>query len=302
MLTYSGARNTFGTLSNNTSTSNLTFGDSMINEGIRMMLGIMPWPFLEKSTTATTVAGTQFYNIPSDVEKVISVTVNVGTYKYRPTQVSSLDEWDLVNSPTGVQSGNPSYYFIFNGQIGIWPIPSSNGNTITINYQRIVRDLSVADNTTGTIVSIANGGTAVVGSGTSFTTLMAGKYIRITHNGSANTGDGLWYPIASVASSTSLTLGLPYLGTSISAGSAAFTIGDCMIIPERYQMGPVYYATAEYYRKNDEESKADRYEQKYMTLTHQMEADAGIKTTDTVIDPGFNERTIINPNLNPTIT
>ena len=302
MLTYTGARNIYGSLTNNTSTTNLSFGDTMINEGIHAMLGVMPWPFLEKSTTTTTVAGTQFYNIPNDVDKVISVTVTIGTQKYRPTQVVSLDEWDGINSPTGTRSTNPSYFYIFNRQIGIWPIPSASSNTITINYQRAVRDISVADFTTGTVTSIANGGTAVVGSGTSWTTNMAGKYIKFTHTSAANTGDGLWYEIASVASTTSLALTLPYLGTSISAATAAYTIGDVMIIPEKYQLGPVYYAAAEFYRKEDNQAKTDRYDQKFAALTKQMESDEGIKTTDTVIDGGFDERWIINPNLNPTVT
>lgn len=283
MLDYSASLSLYQTLTGNDTTSNQTLGATLLNEGQRFMLGAVSWPFLESQQTIATVASQQFYTLAGNLDKPIDVTVTIGTTKYTPTQARSWEEWNYINATTGVTSDAPSYFFIYNGTIGLWPIPSSSSNTITVDYQKVVRDISVANYTTGTIVSIANAGTAVVGSGSSWTTTMAGRFIRITYSNTANKGDGLWYQIASVNSATTLTLTNSYIGTTIAAGAAEYTIGDCFVIPEKYQMGPVYYAVSEYWRKEGEDGRADRFQAKYELLMTQMSADVGRKTVDRVI-------------------
>lgn len=299
MLTLTGSRNLYGQLTNNDGATNLTLGDTLINEGIRRLLGTIDWPFLEKQTTINTVDGQQFYQLPADCDKVVSVSITVGSYRYRPRQVTSFNDWDFVNSPTGSESDVPSYFFILGDSIGFWQIPATSSNTITINYLKSVRDLSVADYTTGTITSIANGATAVVGNGTTWTDQMIGKYIRITHSNTDNTGDGIWYEIAAVPTTTTLTLDEPYEGNTIAAGTATYTISDIMVVPERYQMAPIYSAVAEYWRMTGEPSRADRFEQMYERLAQQMVGDNNRKTTDVVVDDG-SPYDFINPNLDPT--
>lgn len=295
MLTFTGARNLYGDLTDNNSSTNLSQGDVYINEAIRNMLGIEEWPFLEKNIALATVAAQQFYNLPADVDKMTTVTITVGTTQYPIRKISSYEQWNWVNATQNVQSDTPSYFFPTNGQIGIWPIPSTSANVMTVSYNRKVRDISVADYTTGSIVSVANNGTTVIGTGTSWTANMAGKYIRITHTNEANTGDGLWYPVDSVTSTTELELGLPYLGTALSGATAAYTIGDVMIIPEKYQQGPVYYAAAQYWRKNDDSARSDRYMDVFERLAAQMKEDEGKKTTDFSLSDG-DSMMIPNPN------
>lgn len=301
MITKTGAIDLYKQLTNNSETANETLGLTLVNEGIRYMMGDIGWPFLEKSTTIDTVDGQQFYGIPADAARVRNATIDVGTYRYRPDQLYSQDSWDQMNATIGVEADDPSYFYVFNDQIGFWPIPSTSGNTIRVNYLRQVRDLSEDDYTTGTITSIANGATTVTGSGTTWTAGMVGKYIRITHGNAANTGDGIWYPIESVTSTTVLELGRPYSGVAITAGSANYTIGDAMIIPENYQLGPIYFAASEYWRMNNDAGRADRFQQKYELLMNQMREDVGRKTTDPVIDDGIDD-IYINPNLDPTVT
>lgn len=286
MLTYTGARNLYGTLTDNTSSANLTVGDTLLNEGIRLMLGTSDWPFLEAQATASTVASQQFYNLPVDISQIISPTITVGTVIYRPRQVASRDQWDFVNSTTSVTSDVPSYFYILGNTIGFWPIPASNGNTITYNYEKLVRDISVADFTTGTITTLAAAGTTVTGTGTSWTAGMVGSYIRITKTNAANGGDGLWYPITGFTSTTVITIGRPYIGTAIAAGTAAYTIGDVMVIPERYQMAPVYYAAAQYWFRLNDISRGDRFMAMFDKLMQEMKEDIGKKTTDFSIDEG----------------
>lgn len=302
MLSFTEANTFYSALTGNNSTANASVGARSMNEGIRFMLGDVAWPFLERSATQTTTASTQAYNLPADVRKVLSVTLTVGTYRYRPQEVASITDWDFINSPTGVSNNNPSYYFVFNKQVLLWPTPSSSSLTLTVNYQKSVRDISVADYTTGSIVSVAAAGFTVVGTGTAWTSQMAGRFLRITMSNAANTGDGLWYEIASVQSATSLTLTRPYLGTAIAAGTAAYTIGDCMIIPESYQSGPVYFAASEYWRTNGDQAKANSFQDKYERLMAQMRDEEGRRTTNYAIDSGFGVGMPINPNLNPTVT
>ena len=296
MLSVTAARTLYTTLTGNDTSSNLTFGMTMMNEGQRIMLGETAWPFMEAQQTISTVASQQFYTLAANLDKPISVKVTVGTTVYTPIQARSWEEWNEINATTGVTSDSPSYYFIYNGTVGLWPIPSSSSNTITVAYQKIVRDVSIADYTTGTITSIANAGTAVVGSGSSWTTTMAGRYLQITYSDTTNKGDGLWYEIASVGSATTITLSRGYMGTAIVAGAAAYTIGDCFVIPERYQSGPVLYAAGEYWRKENDAGRADRFADQFERLMTQMTSDLGRKTVDRVISGDDIDRPMINPN------
>ncbi len=297
MLTYTGSRNLYGTLADNTNTTNLTFGDIMINEGIRIMLGDIPWPFLETTATATTTAGTQSYVLPGNMARLNDVYILVGTFKYSPIEVTSADDWARINNPTGIQSDTATYYYLLGNTIQFWPIPATTSNTIVYDYLQATRDISVADYTTSTITTATLGSAAIVGSGTSWTAGMVGKWIRITSTSAANVGDGIWYKISAVGSATTLTLSAVYTGASIVAGSAAYTIGDVSLIPEKYQIGPVYYAAAEYYRKQGDDSKADRFEKKFYDTLTEMREEEGTKGTSVVVDDGSDYMTPINPNL-----
>ena len=295
VYTYTSARNLFGKLVNDSSTGTLTLADTLINTAYKEVLASMDWPFLERGRTLSTTASTQFYNLPADYGKLIDVTVTVSSIVYRPEEAPSREFWDDVNMNTTVESNVPIWYFIFNGQLGFYPVPSSSSNTITYNYRRIVRDLSVADYTSGTIVSIANGGTALVGSGTSMWTAgMAGKYIRITTGAAANLGDGLWYEVSSVGSTTTITLAKPYLGTAIAAGSATYTMGDMMIIPEEFQILPLYRALSVFFRSvQPNADRATEYENLYQAQMRQFKEQYGGKAESPVV--GDSDTPIINP-------
>jgi len=138
----------------------------------------------------------------------------------------------------------------------IFTSPSLRGRLNTKN-------LTIADYTTGSIVSVALDGTAVVGTGTSWTQEMVGSYIQIAVTQADNGGDGFWYEIATVTDTTHLTLVKPYEGVSIVAGTASYTIGQCSVIPEAYDVGIVYRATALYWDNNNDIARAKGYWLKY---------------------------------------
>ena len=245
MLTYTGGRNLFGKMTRDSSSANLTTGDSLINEAIREVITAKPWGFRQKTKTKDTVASQQFYNNPADCGRIVNVTVTVGNTTYTPKRIKSREDWDRINQSSAT-SNTPEYYFPFGKTVGFYPTPSSaTTDAITFVYEKEQKDLSIADYTTGTITTTS--GVTITGSGTSWTSQMAGRFIRITNSDTANTGDGVWYEISSVTSATVLVLTAPYAGTAIAAGSAAYTIGQVSMIPENFQIVPIHRAVEQHF-------------------------------------------------------
>lgn len=298
MKSYSQLRTSYGVATKNTASTNLTNGDEWMNDSYKRICGLQDWPFLALTRNISTIASTQAYNLPYDTGQVRSIYVTVGSYRYVPREVSSREEWDRLNMVV-VTSDIVTRFFVFNGQVLLYPTPASSSNIITVNSKRLVKDLSIADYTTGSVVSIANGGTAVVGTGTTWTTAMAGRFIRITDSDTANKGDGFWYEIASTPTITSTTLSLvrSYGGTAISAGTAAYTIGQMTILPEFYEQLPVYEAASIYWGINPKEGNRQKYyDTKFKEGLAEMKKTYGSATTNVVLDDGGGY-TPQNPNL-----
>lgn len=234
MISYTTQQTIFGDLSQNTSAANLARGAYLANIEHRYLL--QKYFNNEGSFTVSTVANQQFYKMPPNYSKLKTVTITVGNLQWTPQEILTRIEWDRLNV-FPYYSDIPNNYFIYPGgdhgsQIGIWPIPSSNGNTITFNYKFRIPDLSLVDATAGT-VSVANGGTTVTGVTTGWipttNAQLESRWIQF----SPNKGDNLWYQVASVDSATSLTLFTPYQGISVSAGN--YTLGQMPILMEDFQ-------------------------------------------------------------------
>lgn len=296
MYTYTGSRIYFGQLTQNDSAANLLLGDQMINQRTKMIINAKNWPFRESSVSRATVASQQGYDLSVKVGKVTDCYVTVGTNKYLPNEVTSRREWNDLTAPNSYSSDIPTHYFVDyeNKQILLYPTPAS-ANTLTINFNVKVKDLSVADYVAGTITSIANGASAVIGSGTAWTKKMIGRYIRLTDSDTANTGDGEWYEIEDVTDATHLTLKIPYDGISIVAGTAAYAIGQASIIPEDFQHLPILKAAQIYFVTiQPNTAKALQYKTIFKEDYDEMMAAHGAKSSSPVLSrrrPGQ-----INPN------
>lgn len=280
MLTFTGLRNLYGDLTNDNSTTNLTLGDTLLNNSIRKIISSHDWDFLEKTRSISTIASQQFYQLPEDFHKLISVTVTISTTVYTPVEISSREQWDILNQSTNVTSNTPEFFYVFENQLGFYPKPTSTTtNGITYIYKRNVRDLSRADFSTGTILTATNGSTALVGTTTAWVANFIGRFIRITNTDIANTGDGVWYEISTVPSATSITLSKNYNGTSIVAGTATYLIGEVGILPENFQILSVYDAVAIYYQRRGEATQAREWERKYNEMLKQLKTEHGSKST-----------------------
>lgn len=295
MKSYTTLRNLYGSWTNDTNGFNLTLGDQMINDSYRRIIASQDWHFMHKVGSATTITQTPQYNLPYDYEKLNAVTVTVGSQTYVPKEMPSERFWLKLNSTT-VYSDTPEWYIIVAGQIFLWPIPATSSNTIGFYYKKSVKDLSIADYTTGGVLTATTSSTAIVGTGTTWTPAMAGRFLRITDSDTANKGDGFWYPIASSASATTITLSKVYGGTLITAGNAAYTIGQMPLLPEEFHDLPVYEAVGNYFMKEGDFAQGDRFEKKFQQRLADLRREHGNRSTNVVVDSG-QDYTMQNPNL-----
>lgn len=300
MLTYTGSREHFGDLVNDPTESTLVIGDRLINHQIKRLLGKRNWPFLETTVPFTTVASQQFYDLPITCKRAKNVYLTVSSTRYTVPECPSRDMWDKLNQSV-YTSDIPEFFFPFNGQVGIWPVPATSSNVGTITCLRAQKDLTIADWTTGTIATATNGDDDIVGTATGWLPSMVGSYLKITEglNGAyANSkGDGRWYEIEAVGSGTDITLTKPYNGISITSGVAAYVIGQASVIPDEYQDLPVIAAAYMYYKViKPELDIAKEFKEEYDNRFAEFLADYGQKTTSPVLDEE-DDLDFINPNL-----
>lgn len=293
MKSYTVLRNAYGQDTKNTNSANLTYGDERMNDFHRRLLSKADWPFLWRLRTVNTTASTTFVNLPYDVDQVESVFVTVSSIRHNPKPAPSRSFWDKLHYNT-FKSDIPEYWFVYNGQIGLWPQPATSSNVISLNAKVRAIDLSIADITTSTITTLANATTALtVNAG--LTTQMGGFWIRPTFSTTVNTGDGVWYELASVASTTAATLVRAYGGTSIAAGTAACTIAQMPLLPEAFHDLPEIYASWRYWMKEKDE-RATGFASMLNEGVSNLFTSYGFNDLTFILDDG-EDRPILNPNL-----
>ena len=298
MKSYTTLRTDYGIDTKNTNSANLTWGDRTMNDFHRRLLAKADWPFLHRLRTASTVASTTFVNLPYDVDLVESIFVTVGTTRHNPRPAPNRAFWDQLHY--SVQTSDiPTWWFVYNGQLGLWPRPASSSNTISINAKIKPIDLNTADITSSTITTLANDSTALTVSA-GLTTQMTGFWIRPTFSTTANTGDGQWYELSSVTNSTTATLVRKYGGVSITAGTAASTIAQMPLLPSAYQDLPEIYAAYRYWMK-EKDSRANDFKSLLTDGISELFSSYGFNDLSMVIDDG-EDRPLLNPNLTISIT
>lgn len=295
MRTYSSYIADIPRIINNSLADNITWATQMINDSLRLL--IQKYYFNERTYTTSTIAQQQFYNLPPQVKKLINLTVTIGSVKWQPEECPSRQYWDALNTITFYQDF-PRFFFVFNGQVGIFPIPSTTGSTITMNYKIRPVDLSMAD-----VTNTSSGATVAVSANTIYVTTttnafkqwMVGQYIHFPHSTTdANNGDNQWYQIYAVSSTTNATLYNPYTGSAITAG--AFTIGEVPILPEDYQDLPLYRMAMIYYTTRfPDPIRAQQYTALYETGIKKLDEEFGSKTTSVVLTD--TDAPVYNPNL-----
>ena len=127
-----------------------------MNQSEKAIINASAFDFTQRLVTRTTVASQQFYNLHVNYRRMNGEPyATVGGTRYLMKKVDTREQWDSLNASSD-SSTIPEYYFIYNKQIGIYPTPSGAGTTISIPIEIQARDLSVADYTTGSIVTATN--------------------------------------------------------------------------------------------------------------------------------------------------
>lgn len=298
-----------------------------MNDSIRTIASINggKWPFLEVEETVKTIANREYITIPNNIRRVMSFRYIQGDdpntdANIIPRMVFDSEAWERVLVARLGTSSWPYFAYQKDRRLVFRPIPSTDDNQIALRGRVNLSDLSIADYSAGSIVSVPyattftgalasgatsatltgvwalptglytlafsngdervttltngsavvtwttpltaaataaieigteTGGSIITGTGTTFTADMVGRWIRITQTTAANGGDGAWYQVGNYYSATIVGLKTPYQGTAITAGTAAYLLGQVSILPEAYQMAPIYRASALYWGINN---------------------------------------------------
>lgn len=271
------------------------------------------------ATTAITTVGVQYYTIPAQISKIKNDTISIGQLKYTPTAVQTRQEWDLINT-LPYTSDIPNYFFIYNGTLGIFPIPSTTGNIISFNYKTRVPDFSTSflfsdtsgtayvagqtsyDYQAGSLSGITAGSTSITGSSTNWNT--TGKFplnvdvtpfnLYLTIN--PPSGDGMWYLISQFTSDTALTLATPIINApSSTTGTHGYSIAQLPILSEDFHDMLVYGALMTYFTSIVKDAdKYKIYKALYDERRMLLEEYAGTKSVNVDLEA---EPQQINPNL-----
>ncbi len=186
------------------------------------------------------------YTLASDYDRLI-LDPNKSIYYWDEGQPVYLyykdpDEFEALQDD---EVNDPEFYTIkwINGDPYLFISPC-DGDSRTIHYVYLPVLKRLSEYTTGTVTSLANGGTAVTGSGTDFDGFVTDTtnydyYLRMDRDG---TGAGSkWYKISSASSNTSMTLSDAYVGTTISTG-LVYTISMVSQLPPGLDLAIIYGA------------------------------------------------------------
>lgn len=241
------------------STDTLTQFKEDINGTNQLVLGFYPWKFLETTDNITTEASTARYELQNSVRKLMSVvsTPDGGTTYYFPKPVEDANFWEKLQGLNAGASNIPEFFYQEGNDLLIWPKYSTAGHTLTVRYRKGQDELSRADYTTGTITSITNGAKALVGSSTVWTDRqpVLEQWLRIDQT----TGDYRWYRVSTIGSDTGITFEKNYQGTTISAATATYTLGEFSIIPGQYHDVLLSRALALYYDSQEDQTQSARF-------------------------------------------
>lgn len=253
MKTYQTLYSDYLTLTKDSSTANTTFGKTQINETQKGICSMADFIFLDDEMYSSSVASQGAYRLPHNYLQGSISTVYIlrDSIKYPVKEIHSTEEFEKIACDSST-SDLPEIYCIYNDYINFWPLFSDTSSTIYARYRQVAKEMSADDYTTGTITATQNSN-AIVGSGTTFTSAMVGRKIKLP--------DGLWYPILSYTDATNIALSKTYEGTTTTG--ATYTIGDCPIIPDGFQDILIYKPLEHYFMMTGEEKRSVFYKNLY---------------------------------------
>ncbi len=207
----------------------------------------------KEDTAVSIVANQRLYSPPTDILDLnidrIFFPASATTNDLRELTYIDLELLKNYDSQYYLTTGHPSHWYIDfeNSKYGLYPYPLviiTGSNTMTIKYRGKHTKMTYYY-TTGTI-AVANAGTAVTGSGTTFT----GNTIANNEFGVGKLLDAsrvtdfpsTWYTISTVGGNTSLTLSSAYAGSTIASGGYYIVCSDSSITNDEINLCSIEYA------------------------------------------------------------
>lgn len=177
---------------------------------------------LDLPQNADTVEDQQRYHYPQNISPPItSATLEISSVSYPLDIIDSQRHWDILNQITFSGTAIPQYIFPMRDYFELWPIPVSDGDTITLISNLLDRDMTQEDYTTGT-VTVTNNDATITGAGSTWTADMAGRWFQATV-------DQYWYRLATFTSATGMELESVFEG--ITKAGDTYIIGEVPEIP-----------------------------------------------------------------------
>jgi hypothetical protein len=261
------------------------YGIALVNEGRIKLLKEIDSYITEDTYEADTIATQQDYQLPIRCHKIEDVSVYVSNIRYSPRIITNVREWNLITSQNTVTGTIPIAVYVDKNRMSFFPIPSANGNEIRAVFTAIEPDLTESDATGGTITA-TNGSATITGVGTTFAASNVGWKIKLP--------DNFWYEVESVASATSLTISKLYEGAT--ASGATYRLGQVSIIPEGFQLLPVYYGAMTHYLMLEKPEKAAPFKRLWDEGRIEAKAMYGNKIKPTLLTGSERRKRFRDPN------
>ena len=253
MLSYQQIKEQAQDLVQDYSSEAATFLARNINIGQKLLETELGSFYTEETIARTTTANNGTYDMPADHIRLVFAYVTVSNTQYNLEEVYDEEYWQYLKASTLTTYDDAATHIIVRRDtFEIWPGASTAGNTVTLRYEAGGQDLQYDDHTAGTVLTLTTATDDVVGTDTAWTSAMEGRYLKVD-------ADGVWYKIYDVLTATTLTLDRDYQGSSIAAGTSAYTIGQLPRTPGSTHHIPAYYAAMNYYNGFKQNEIRGRY-------------------------------------------
>lgn len=259
-----------------------TFLKMTYNIGYQKILSELGRQVTEKTFTANMISGQRNYIVPPDLLFPKTLEIFDGATVQPLTEVASDRTWGYMKS--GNIQGRPTNFHyrprfgMGGGVLELYPIPSSSNYILNMAYEGNDKSLSNLLYNTGTI-QVAVGSQAVVGSGTTFTAAMYGRYL-VPQDGSA---DQMPYRIAGFTDVTHITLESPYNGSSETG--ITYKIQEFPNLPQDMHVLPCFYSLEAWWSSKGNTAKQQEFNQKFIQGMQIGKKTHSQVTRDAIINP-----------------
>lgn len=219
MKTFTNLLNNYLDLTSNSDTANSNRGKQFINDAHKFYN--RKYYSDMKTVTINTVANQVTYPFPADYKAFREAYILVGAQKWVLQEVKTRAQYDDL-SFIQYTSSLPQFIYLDEStkSFAVFPVTATSNFPIYFNYKYTLPDLTLPDVTAGTATVTTGSTTVTLSSALPTSGYALNCFFRIEPQ---NGGDGVWYEIQTVNSSTQITLSQPYAGTS---GINSYTIGQ----------------------------------------------------------------------------